>query len=146
MIVPRIGRDDLGQEARATSTFLRYALTLGYRSDPASATLGGLEVRREELQYIQKGKAHQHLFFKHSAREWRDSAVFSERRARTPYYISTVGEGQNRLMKVQQNGAGGRPRSYAAATLPRTVLSGANAAESRTALLARREMQSWRIL
>jgi predicted ATPase len=42
MIVPRTGRDDLGQEASATSTFLRYALTLGYRRDPASGSLGGL--------------------------------------------------------------------------------------------------------
>ena len=33
-----------------------------------------------------------------------------------------------------------------AASLPRTVLSAANATESPTALLARREMQSWRLL
>ena len=33
-----------------------------------------------------------------------------------------------------------------AANLPRTVLSASNAAESPTALLARREMQSWRLL
>src|SRR5206468_2120872 len=41
---------------------------------------------------------------------------------------------------------GGRPASRLAANLPRTVLSAANAAENRTALLARREMQSWRLL
>src|SRR5712691_4326188 len=33
MIVPRVGLDDLGQEARASITFLRYAVSLAYRVD-----------------------------------------------------------------------------------------------------------------
>ncbi|HEX5761225.1 MAG TPA: AAA family ATPase [Thermoanaerobaculia bacterium] len=144
MIVPRMGRDDLGQEATATSTFLRYALTLGYRRDAASGSLGGLEVLREQLQHIPKGEAHLHLLFTHKVRGWRDSAIHSRRW--TPFYISTIDEGNARVVKVHQDGGGGLPRSYAAATLPRTALSGANAAETPTALLARREMQSWRIL
>ena len=144
MIVPGMGRDDLGQEAGATSTFLRYALTLAYRSDPGSGTLGGLEVRWEQLQHIPKGEAHKHVLFEHKVRSWRDSAVLSRRW--TPFYISTAGEGEARVVRVHQDGGGGLPRSYAAGTLPRTVLSGTNAAESPTALLARREMQSWRIL
>jgi hypothetical protein len=41
---------------------------------------------------------------------------------------------------------GGRPRNHIAEKLPRTVLSDANASESSTAVLARREMQSWRLL
>jgi predicted ATPase len=144
MIVPGTGRDDHGQEAKATSTFLRYTLTLAYRSDPALGTLGGLEVRWEQLQHIPKGEAHKHVLFEHKVRSWRDSAVLSRRW--TPSYISTAGDGESRVVRVHQDGAGGLPRSYAAATLPRTVLSRANAAESPTALLARREMQSWRIL
>jgi predicted ATPase len=47
---------------------------------------------------------------------------------------------------MHQDGSGGRPTSRLASTLPRTVLSTAYAAESPTALLARREMQSWRLL
>jgi predicted ATPase len=143
-IVPKAGRDDLGQEATATSTFLRYALTLGYRSDPATGTLGGLEVRREELRHTPKGDAHLHLLFDHKVRSWRDSAVLSRRW--TPYYISTARDGNSTVVKVHQDGSGGLPRSYAAANLPRTVLSVAKAAESPTALLARQEMQSWKIL
>jgi predicted ATPase len=46
----------------------------------------------------------------------------------------------------QDGGGAGRPREHLAETLPRTVLSTTNAIESPTALLARREMQSWRLL
>lgn len=144
MIVPAIGRDDLGQIAKARSTFLRYSLTLGHRTDATSGSLGGLEVRSEQLQHIPKGKAHQHLLFEHKARGWRNSAISSRRW--TPFYISTDGDDDARVVKVHQDGGGGLPRSYSATALPRTVLSGANAAETPTVLLARREMQSWRIL
>lgn len=51
-----------------------------------------------------------------------------------------------RVIKLHQDGVAGRPLSRAAASLPRTVLSSTNAAESPTALMARREMQSWRLL
>ncbi|MBW3624908.1 MAG: AAA family ATPase, partial [Armatimonadetes bacterium] len=46
----------------------------------------------------------------------------------------------------QDGGSSGRPRSLPAVNLLRTVLSATNAAESPTALLARREMQSWKVL
>jgi len=123
MIVPRRGRDDLGQDAEATITLLRYSLSLAYRAEAGAR--GCPEILREELRHIPQGQAHKHLLFRHSAGRWRRSAVVGERRA--PWFIST---------EVR----------YAAAHLPRTVLSGANAAESPTALLARREMQSWRLL
>ena len=50
------------------------------------------------------------------------------------------------MIKLHQDRSKGRPLVRAAAILPRTVLSVANAAESPTVLCARREMQSWRIL
>ncbi|HYN89242.1 MAG TPA: AAA family ATPase, partial [Ardenticatenaceae bacterium] len=46
----------------------------------------------------------------------------------------------------QDGGSSGKPRSLLAENLPRTVISASNAAESPTALLARKEMQSWRLL
>lgn len=145
MIVPRRGRDDLGQEADASITFLRYSLSLAYRAEAGLGPLGSLEILREELRHIPKGQAHKHLLFDHSAGRWRRSAVVGERRA--PHFISTEGQGADRIVKLHQDGGShGRPLRYAAAQLPRTVLSGANAAESPTALLARREMQSWRLL
>lgn len=141
MIVPDTGLDDLGQEARASSTFLRYSLSLRYRADETARSLGALELTHEELAYIKRGEARAHLPFR-TNKEWRESAVKGRRW--TPYYISTDSNG---VIKVHQDGgSSGKARSLLAASLPRTALSAANAAESPTATLARREMQSWRLL
>lgn len=142
MIVPAAGRDELGQEVRATTTFLTYELVLARREleGPGSP----LEIVREELRHVARGQAHKHLPFKHSAARWRSSAVLGERRVPL---ISTVDEdGARVILRHKDGGTGGHPSRYAAARLPRTVLSGCNTAEHPTALLARREMQSWRLL
>lgn len=144
MIVPLKGTDDLGQEAHASITTLRYAIMVGYRADNGHR-LGGLELLREELTHINKGDASKHFLFPHTVSTWRNSAVTGRRSGGD--FISTEGEGAERVIKLHQDGGGhGRPRSILAATLPRTVLSTANAAENPTALMARREMQSWRLL
>jgi predicted ATPase len=62
---------------------------------------------------------------------------------RAPKYISTEAPYIN---VHQDGGSSGRPQQLLAAKLPRTVLSAANAAESPTATLVKREMQSWRLL
>jgi len=144
MIVPGEAVDDLGQTARPSITFLHYHLVLARRQDAASSHLGPLEIVKEELSHINLGEAYKHLPFPHRAATWRRSAVTGSRRA--PYFISTEREGGNRLVTLHQDGGGGGPRSVPAQSLPRTVLSAANAAESPTALVARREMQSWRLL
>jgi len=143
MIVPLEALDELGQQAKASITFLRYSVTLSMRDDDSPRSLGSLELRKEELSHINIGDANKELLFPHNT-QWRRTAVTGERRA--PYFISTEGEGSNRVIKSHQDKSGGRPLSRLATNLPRTVLSVANAAESPTALLARREMQSWRLL
>lgn len=146
MIVPYEGTDDLGQRAQATMTFLRYSLQLAYRADDAQASSGSLQLLKEELAYIKKGDTEKNLVFPHT-QPWRGSAVKGERRTRTPHYISTTEIGLQRTIRLHQDGGkAGRPLARFAKDLPRTVLSAANAAESPTALLARREMQSWRLL
>jgi predicted ATPase len=144
MIVPGAAMDDLGQTASPSITFLHYHLVLARRQDAASSHLGPLEIVKEELSHINLGEAYRHLPFPHRAATWRRSAVSGSRRA--PYFISTEREGGSRLVTIHQDGGGGGPRSVPAQSLPRTVLSAANAAESPTALAARREMQSWRLL
>jgi len=143
MVVPREGFDDLGQAAKASITFLRYSVTLAYRTDDSSLkSLGSLELLKEELVHIQLGDASKHLLFPHQT-QWRKSVVQGRR---TSPFISTEGTGENRVIKLHQDGGPGRTSSRLAVNLPRTVLSATNAAESPTALLARREMQSWRLL
>lgn len=140
MLIPATGVDDLGQEARAAITFVRYGLTLGLQGS-------GLTIRREELHHITLGEAWKHLSFPHKL-AWRRSVVTGRRASP---FISTDDKVVVPLIKLHQDlgkdyKGGGRPRSYAADKLPRTVLSNVNAAESSTAVLVRREMQSWRLL
>ena len=143
MIVPQKGIDDLGQEAQASITSLRYAITIGSRAVNGNK-LGGLELLREELTHINIGDAPKYFLFPNKTK-WRDSVVIGRRSGGD--FISTDSEGKDRIIKLHQDGGGhGRPRSILAANLPRTVLSTANAAENPTALMAKREMQSWRLL
>jgi predicted ATPase len=159
MVVTNEGVDDLGQRAVASTTFLRYTIIIAFRQDDTFQSLGKLELIKEELTYIKKGDAPKHLLFQHKP-AWRASAVTG---AKFSPYISTEGEGQNRVIRLHQdaggarpstpadkkgrrNRSGGRPSSRLAANLPRTVLSVTNAAESPTALLARNEMRVWRLL
>src|SRR5258707_4717301 len=65
MIVPEKGADDLGQEAKASITFLRYSLILAYRKETNTPTAGALEIRKEELTHINKGEGTQQLLFPH---------------------------------------------------------------------------------
>ena len=145
MIVPSHAIDDLGQEARASITFLRYSLELAYRDPDDRLARGALTIVKEELVHIAKRDAPSHLPFPHSARDWRNSVVTGKRFA--PFFISTEGDGDDRIIKLHQDGgSSGRPLPRPAANLPRTVLSVANAAESPTVLMARREMESWQLV
>jgi predicted ATPase len=140
MLIPKTGADDLGQEAKAAATFLSYRLVLKLAGN-------NLSIRREELDYINQSSAKSHLPFPHS-RAWRQSVALNRR---TSPLISTVDrEGSPRILLHLDLGAGykggGRPRPHVADRLPRTVLQGVNAVEQATAVVARREMQSWRLL
>jgi predicted ATPase len=144
MIVPEKGIDDLGQEVKAKITFLRYRVTIGFRRGIHSG-FDTLELLYEELSHINLGTASQHLLFPHKISAWRHSAVKGRRSGGA--FISTQGEDKARYIELHTDGeGGGRPRLILAAGLPRTILSTVNTAEYPTALMARREMQSWRQL
>lgn len=143
MIIPEEGIDDLGQLAKASITFVRYKVALAFLGEETLPSVGSLKLIHEELEHINLGDAPKRLPFAHTVRKWRNSAVKGRR---TSPFISTEGRGDNRTIKLHQDGNSGRPKTFLARTLPRTVLSTVNATESPTALLARREMQSWRLL
>lgn len=140
MIVPRRGTDDLGQEAEASITFLRYSLQLAARADHDALFPGVLKIVKEQLVHINKGDAKTNLPFPHDHR-WRESVIAGRRSGGA--FISTDNQGR---IQVHQDGGAGAPRLFLADSLPRTLLSVANATENPTILLARREMQSWRLL
>ncbi len=146
MVIPQTGVDDLGQPAEATTSFVRYSLDLGYRTDDSRRATSGIEIIREELTHIRAGDAKKELGFPVS-NSWFRSAISGKRWTR--YYISTSeeeGSGVRVINVHQDGGSSGKPRPLLAANLPRTALSAANAAESPTATLTKREMQSWRRL
>jgi predicted ATPase len=142
MIVAPSGYDDLGQAAKASITFLRYAIELAYKPSGLDNLRPGILLTHETLEHINLGDAHKHLPFEHSQR-WRKSVISGRR---TSPFISTVEGPEGVTIRLHQEGSGGRTRSVLAHSLPRTVLSTVNAAESPSAVLARREMQSWRLL
>lgn len=141
MIIPREGEDQLGQVAEASITYLRYQLELRYRAELPSRPNGGIEILHESLTHLNLGDARTLLGFPHSP-AFRDSCIQGRR---TTPYISTDKDGLVLLHADSKGGkGGGPPRRVRAFGLPRTVLSTAeNAAEHRTATLARREMLSW---
>ena len=144
MIVPATAVDSFGQEAVATTTFLRYSLELGCRRARDGLAPVTLEILKEELIHLRHGDASKHLLFPHKVDSWRKSAVRGKRQAP---FISTEGHGAGRVIKLHRDGSSGRrPLPRPAAKLPRTILSSANAAERPTAAVARREMETWRIL
>ncbi len=143
MIVPRKGVDDFGQSAEASITFLRYKLDLGYTKDDTRGAMGGIRLLHEELAHIKIGDAKKRLKFPHHY-SWRQTAITGKRR--TPWFISTEpDENGTKIIRIHQDGSSGNPRRLLASNTPKTAVSGANA-ESPTAMLARREMQSWRRL
>ena len=142
MIVPKTVRDDFGEEAEATSTFLRYELTLQYVPPSTSGPLqiGGIRLVHEDLNYIKQSEAFTRLRWPMRAALFRQNVVKNERKGTG--YISTGPDG---VFQVHQDGGSrGQPRRSAAA--PRTVLSTINTTSDPTALAARREMQQWRKL
>lgn len=142
MIISGEGHDDLGQRAEASITLLRYRVALAYRPSGIDSLRPGVQLTHESLEHINIGDAPRHLLFPHSP-AWRQSVI---RGRRTSPFISTVESPDGNTIRLHQEGSGGRTRAILASSLPRTVLSTVNAAESPTAVLARREMQSWHLL
>jgi len=143
MVIPLSGVDDYGQQAEASATFLRYTLKLAYRKDDNFSSLGGLEIVHEDLVRI-KGSVPKSELISATSSPWYKSIVHGNK---TVPLISTENDGDKRIIKLHQDGKqGGSPVPRNAKTLPRTVLSSTNAAENQTALLARNEMRSWRLL
>lgn len=151
IVVPAKGKDDFHQAAEATHTYLTYMLELRLVKDDAGTER--IQLSREELTYIPFGEARRRLAFP-TSKLWIESAIRKPQR-KVGYIETKEVKGQLRVrlradkMRDEEKSkrGGGSPSDFLASTLPRTVLSAANnAEESRTAVLVRAEMRSWRIL
>ena len=145
MIIPQEGVDDLGQLAKATISFVRYELSIKYRAADALNPVGSLEITKEELRPMIIGEARKNLAFAHTPAFFK-SAVVGRRSNGVPFISTKEEEGQCLIQLHQDGGSSGKPQKRRAAQLPRTIISVTNATEHPTALLVRREMQSWQML
>ncbi len=142
MIVPRQVLDDFDRKALATATCLRYSLNLALHSDAGDGEAGDLlRLESEDLTALSLDAATDALKFK-PAKPWRTRYLRGPG-SRTSPFVSTH-DGAIKLWG--DKGGRGRPFAVPAGKTPQTVLAGVNASTHPTALAARREMQSWRLL
>ncbi len=138
LLIPKTGIDDLGQDAQATITSVRYCLELKLNNETADKEL--LEIVREELNPITQTEARKNIYFP-ASKNWLDSIITGRRSTKNPF-IST----DNGKIKLHQDGGSkGRTAEFIAEKMPRTLLSTVTA-ESPTAFLVREEMRNWGIL
>ena len=142
MIVPPNVEDDFGRPAKASITFLRYEVDIGYEPASGLEKIGRLVLVRESLRHINLGEAPRRLGFPHSANEFRKSVV-TGRRSGGPFISTKEREGDQVIAVHQDGGSRGNPRPASAARAPATVLSTITGSDDPTILAARREMQSW---
>ncbi|MCB9294650.1 MAG: AAA family ATPase [Lewinellaceae bacterium] len=144
MIIPRIGEDELGQKAEATYNFLKYILEFELIEEEDFDEKGPVRIVKEELVPLKKKEANKHLLFEH-AYKWRNSIIKGKRNV--PFISTSTEDGESFINLHQDGGSSGKPKPFLAKNLPRTVLSTASyASETPTVLLARRELQSWKLL
>jgi energy-coupling factor transporter ATP-binding protein EcfA2 len=137
LLVPPEATDEFGQTARASSTFLRYSLSIRNRGEHPS---GPIEIVHEDLRSLRLGDFAASAPFRFSD-AWKGS-VFRGKFKSAPL-ISTEG---GRVKLHQDRKKGGKAPPFNAQDLPRTVLSRTIASESPTGLCARKEMASWTFL
>ncbi|MBF0487305.1 MAG: AAA family ATPase [Nitrospirae bacterium] len=144
MIVPKKGIDDLGQEVEASNTFLRYSLELGFNESK-----GGLELLKEELDPIRPSVTIRYLRFPHQ-KAWRYSVITGDAITQFIFTVGNVIAINNDLGK--DGGITTSAFAFQAEHSPRTALSTASTlsnvflTKACTVLMAKREMQSWRLL
>ncbi len=147
MLVDSDIEDDFKRAASATSTYLRYKISIGYQPPEQRGQFGRLVLLSEALDYMTEGEAVHRLRFPHKARDFRRSVVRNRRRTKSGF-ISTVQapDGQTEILVAQDGGSSGQPQRAPAGTAPKTIVATTNTSTTPTILAARREMQKWRVL
>jgi predicted ATPase len=140
MVIPKMATDHLGQNAKATTTSVKYKLVIGYREEQDIAK-SALEIISEDLKPITKQDMTHALKRIGASKDWISSVLEGRR---TTAFIETSSDTDK--VEIRQDGVGGRKKVLNIHQLPRTVLSTANAIENPTALITKKEMESWQLL
>lgn len=137
LILPPTAVDDLGQTAEATTNFVTYRLVIGYNE----AAQNRLEIREESLRQLNQTDYKKVLGRIGYSKEWIKSVSGGVRRSASAFI-----ETQDDKVSISQDQNKGRNKSLPLKSLPRTILSTATAIETPTALVCKREIESWRFL
>lgn len=142
MVVPRRVTDDYDRKATATATFLQYTLVLGFDPKRAKEGKDPIFIEQEELGARPSSEADKLLRFRPS-KPWIKRHVIGPGKRTKPFIETDEGHA---IKLYGDSSKAGRPSTVPANNSPQTVLSGVNASSHPTALAARRELQSWRLL
>jgi predicted ATPase len=145
MIIPKEGVDDLGRKIEASDTFLRYSLTIAYRTDSSSLPLGKLEVLKEELISIGLNGNPKSILFNHS-HKWIKSVIKASQK-KPDLMITEETENKERTRTIKVLYAQGQLVARALKNKLNTTMLSINFINMNpTMLLAKREMESWRFI
>ncbi len=147
MIVPSIVTDDFDRSAKPTATFLEYTLELRLSETHAdSSPSDPIYIEQEGLRAINSSEAAKHLGFAQSP-AWIKKHIYGPSSRRTPF-IETSGNPNQPAIRLfgDQTKKGVPPFLVPARKSPQTIVSGANSSSHPTALAARSELRSWRLL
>lgn len=144
LILPTSATDDLGQTAKPTTAFVTYKLGIKYNEDNTPNSKNILEIIYEKLLPLKKTEFQRTLTQMGASGDWIKSVTGGKRQNATPFIDTN--ETQHTVIISQDQVQGGRKKNLMIKTLPRTILSTANAIEMPTALICKREMESWRFL
>lgn len=149
MIVPKSVIDDFDRAAKPTATYLEYTLELrlsGTHADPSPAD--PIYIEEEGLRAINSSEAAEHLGFPQT-KAWIKKYIVGPGNKRTPFISTNIsGNPSQPVIRLfgDQTKAGGPPFLVPARKSPQTIVSGANSSSHPTALAARSELRSWRLL
>ncbi|WP_296448356.1 AAA family ATPase [Rhodoferax sp. UBA5149] len=149
MIVPSKVIDDFDRTATPTATFLEYTLELRLSETHADQSPADpIYIEQEGLRAINSSEATKRLGFPQSP-AWIKQHIFGPGSRSTPF-ISTEISGNPSQPAIRlfgdQTKKGGPPFLVPARKSPQTIVSGANSSSHPTALAARSELRSWRLL
>ena len=149
MIVPSEVIDDFDRPAKPTATFLEYTLELRLSETHADQSPADpIYIEQEGLRAINSSEASKHLGFAQSP-AWIRKHIFGPGNKRTPFISTEVSGNPNQpAIKLfsDQTERGGPPFLVPARKSPQTIVSGVNSSSHPTALAARSELRSWRLL
>ena len=149
MIVPSKVIDDFDRAATPTATFLEYTLELHLSETHADLSPSDpIFIEREELRAINSSEAAKHLGFSPEP-AWIKKHIFGPGSKRTPFISTDTDTNPNQpaiRLFGDQTKRGGPPFLVPARKSPQTIVCGANSSSHPTALAARSELRSWRLL